>query len=90
MLKTIALTAALALSAVAGATAMPFAQDKTAAASDLVIQVREGCGPGMQWSERRKRCVRDSVRAKIRDAVQDSRCGRGRVWSDRRGRCVPR
>jgi hypothetical protein len=100
MLKTIALTAALGAAAAlmpAGAGAMPLAQDKAGiAASDTVLLVREGCGRGMQWSERRRRCVPDSAGAQIRDLMRGGevrgggreRCGRGLRWSERRGRCV--
>lgn len=94
MLKTIALTAALgALAALmpAGAGALPLAQDKAGiAASDTVLLVREGCGRGMQWSERRRRCVPDSAGAQVRDMVRGvtDRCGPGRHYSERRGRCV--
>ena len=93
MLKTLVLTAALAAATTlipAGAGAMPLAQDKAAiAGSDTVLLVREGCGPGMQYSERRRRCVPDSARAQMRDGVNmTGRCGFGYHWSDRRGRCV--
>jgi hypothetical protein len=94
MLKTIAFTAALgAIAALmpAGAGAVPLAQDKAGlATSETVLLVREGCGRGWQWSERRRRCVPDSTRAQIRDMVRGAtdRCGPGRRWSDRRGRCV--
>ena len=94
MLKTIALTAALgALAALmpAGTGALPLAQDKAGiAASDTVLLVREGCGRGMQWSERRRRCVADSAGAQVRDMVRGvtDRCGPGRHYSARRGRCV--
>ena len=93
MLKTIAFTVALGAAAAllpAGAGAMPLAQDKAGVAdSDTVLLVREGCGRGMQWSERRRRCVPDSMRAQIRDAVKDTRrCGPGFHYSERRGRCV--
>jgi hypothetical protein len=75
----------------AGVGAMPLAQDKAGiAAGDTVLLVREGCGRGMQWSERRRRCVPDSAGAQFRDTVRETfdRCGPGRRWSDRRQRCV--
>ena len=93
MLKTIAFAVAIAATAAlipAGAGAMPIAQDKASiVSSDTVLLVREGCGRGMQWSERRRRCVPDSMRAQIRDTVRETgRCGIGFHWSERRGRCV--
>jgi hypothetical protein len=94
MLKAIAFTAALGTMAAlipAGAGALPLAQGKAGiTTSDTVLLVREGCGRGMQWSERRRRCVPDSTEAQIRDMVRGAtnRCGPGRRWSDRRGRCV--
>jgi hypothetical protein len=93
MLKTIAFAVAIGAAAAlmpAGASAMPLAQDKAGiAGSDTVLLVREGCGRGMQWSERRRRCVPDSMRSQIRDAVRETgRCGIGFHWSERRGRCV--
>jgi hypothetical protein len=94
MLKTLAITAAIGAMAAlmpAGAGALPLAQDKAGiATSDTVLLVREGCGRGMQWSERRRRCVPDSTRSQIRDLVGGGRdrCGRGMRWSDRRDRCV--
>jgi hypothetical protein len=75
----------------AGADAMPLAQTKDGiSTSDTVLLVREGCGPGRQWSERRRRCVEDNPRSQIRDMMRgaERRCGRGLRWSDRRGRCV--
>lgn len=94
MLKTLALTIAIGagsalLAPVAGA--LPLSQDKAgAAASDTVLLVREGCGPGRQWSNRLRRCVTDSSRAMMRDMTRGERrrCGHGFHWSDRRERCV--
>jgi len=94
MLKTLALTIAIGAGFAlfpADAGALPLAQDKAGvAAGDTVLLVREGCGPGLQWSERRRRCVRDNPRAMIRELTRGDRrrCGRGLHWSDRRGRCV--
>jgi len=94
MLKTIALMAALGAAAAfipSGAGALPLAQDKAglAATEGSVLLVREGCGRGFQWSERMRRCVRDTPRAHMRDRVQDvRRCGLGFHWSDRLRRCV--
>jgi hypothetical protein len=93
MLKTIALMAAIAAIAAipAGAGALPLAHQKAGIAnSDTVQLVREGCGRGMQWSERRRRCVEDNPRAQIRDFIRggERSCGRGLRWSERRGRCV--
>ena len=94
MLKTLALTIAIGAASALLATdagALPLAQDKAGiAASDTVLLVRERCGPGRQWSERRRRCVADNPRAMIRDLTRGDhrRCGRGLHWSDRRERCV--
>jgi hypothetical protein len=98
MLKTIAFMAAIcAIAAIpAGAGALPLAQKAGITNSDTVQLVREGCGRGMQWSERRRRCVEDNPGAQIRDMMRggevrggDRRaCGRGMRWSDRRGHCV--
>lgn len=93
MLKSIALAAAIGASTVlmsAGAGAYPLAQGKAAiGASDEMLLVREGCGPGWQFSNRQRRCVPDSYGAQRRDFRRDTyRCGRGLVWSDRMRRCV--
>jgi hypothetical protein len=93
MLKTLALTIALAASPAlvsVQASAMPLDKGLQAATTDDVIVVREGCGPGMQYSNRMRRCVRDTPRAAIRDAIRrDMRdCGIGRHYSPRLGRCV--
>jgi len=94
MLKTIVLAAAIAAGTAlmpAGAGAFPLGQDKSgvAAATDMLL-VREGCGPGRQWSERLRRCTRDTPRARARDVIQDVRCGPGFRYSDRLRRCVRR
>ena len=101
MLKTLALTLTLAASAAllpSSAGAMPLDQGLKSAAGDEVTLVREGCGPGRQWSNRLRRCVEDSPRAMIRDAVRGGdreirrgdrdRCGPGRHYSRRFDRCV--
>jgi hypothetical protein len=92
MLKTLALTIAVGAGCAllaAEARALPLAQGKAGAGAPEAVQlVREGCGPGMQWSERRRRCVADNPRAMLRDLTRHDRCGRGFHWSDRRGRCV--
>ena len=92
MLKTLALTIAIGAASALFATdagALPLAQDKAGvAASDTVLLVRERCGPGRQWSERRRRCVTDTPRGMMRDMTRRHHCGRGLHWSDRRGRCV--
>jgi len=92
MLKRIVFMAAIcAIAAIpAGAGALPLAQKAGIANSDTVQLVREGCGRGFQWSERRRRCVEDSPRAQIRDMMRggERSCGRGMRWSDRGGRCV--
>jgi hypothetical protein len=89
MLKTLALTLALGAGAALIATssnAMPLASGLSADSG--VTLVREGCGPGMQYSERLRRCTRDSARAQMKDAVRADRCPPGRHWSHRAERCV--
>jgi hypothetical protein len=64
------------------AGAMPFAPLQQGLAADETVLVRDGCGRGMRFSERRGRCVPDEDR--------DVRvCPRGFRWSERRERCVP-
>jgi hypothetical protein len=90
MLKT--LTFALALGTfttllAVDAGALPLAQAAQAATSSDVVLVREGCGPGRRWSERRHHCVANGpVGRIIRDAARP--CGPRHHWSVRRGRCV--
>jgi hypothetical protein len=63
------------------AGAMPFFPVQGFTADDTVL-VRDGCGRGMRFSERRGRCVPDEDReARV--------CPRGFRWSERRERCVP-
>jgi hypothetical protein len=104
MLKTLALTLTLAASAAllpSSAGAMPLDQGLKSAAGDEVTLVREGCGPGRQYSNRLRRCVEDSPRAMIRDITRGGdrdrrdvgrgdrdRCGPGRHYSRRFDRCV--
>jgi hypothetical protein len=62
-------------------SAMPFSPLQDGFGADTMV-VRDGCGRGMRFSERRGRCVPDEDR--------DARvCPRGSRWSDRRERCVP-
>ena len=64
------------------AGAMPFAPAQNGFTADDTMLVRDGCGRGMRFSERRGRCVPDDDR--------DARvCPRGFRWSERRDRCVP-
>ncbi len=55
------LTGAVALMGVTltGAQAAPLAPGKGHVAQTHVLQVRDGCGPGMRYSERRDACVED-------------------------------
>ena len=91
MMKTFAFMLALGTAAtlfVADAGALPLAQAKqTVAGSDFSL-VREGCGRGFQYSARLGRCVRDTPRAMLRDAIRVDRCGPGRHYSERFARCV--
>lgn len=65
-----------------GAGAMPFSPVQHGFTVDDTLLVRDGCGRGMRFSERRGRCVPDEDR--------DVRvCPRGFRWSERRERCVP-
>jgi hypothetical protein len=100
MLKT--LTLAVALSAMTalyagGASALPAApattQAATQAAQNDVTLVRDGCGRGQRFSNRRNRCVeRDDdrgFRGRDRDFRRDrDGCRRGWRFSNRRNRCV--
>jgi hypothetical protein len=95
MLRKIAILFAFGLGLAllpASAGALPFDHGLRLVAGDQVTLVREGCGRGMQWNERRRRCVQDSTRAKVRDAIREirreNRCPPGRRWSNRRDRCV--
>lgn len=93
MSKTIGLIAAIAAIAViamsipSSAGALPFAKAGMAE-NNTVLLVREGCGPGSQYSTRLRRCVVDTPRARARDVVRDARCGVGFRFSDRLRRCV--
>jgi hypothetical protein len=87
------------------ANAAPLALAKSAITqaddSDLTL-VRDGCGRGMRYSNRRGGCVPQDrggvdpaaaiIGGVIGGAIQATRprgCGRGMRWSDRRGGCVP-
>ena len=74
---------------VADAGALPLAQaEKTIVHSDTVL-VCDGCGPGMRFSRRLRRCVvAGPAGPNIREAIRPGRCGPSRHWSVRRGRCV--
>jgi hypothetical protein len=63
------------------AGAMPFAPAADGLAAGDTMLVRDGCGRGLRWSERRQRCVPDEDRVRV--------CPRGFRWSERRERCVP-
>ena len=64
------------------AGAMPLAPVQQGLTADDTLFVRDGCGRGFRFSERRQRCVPDEDRTL---AV----CPRGFRWSDGRQRCVP-
>jgi hypothetical protein len=91
MTKKLLLLSALSLGSVllpASAGTFPLDQGLRGAAGEVML-VREGCGPGRQFSERLGRCVVDTPRAQLRDLRQDVvRCGVGWRWSDRLRRCV--
>ncbi|ABD06692.1 hypothetical protein RPB_1984 [Rhodopseudomonas palustris HaA2] len=66
-----------------------------------VVQVRDGCGPGMRFSERRQACVEDFDRAPPPRYYEERRyvpppppprryvdCGPGKRFSERRQACV--
>jgi hypothetical protein len=89
MRKTLTLALALGAAAAllaADAGALPMAQAMQTGAD--VTLVREGCGPGRQYSERLRRCVADTPRAAIRDVVRPRECGPHRHYSARFRRCV--
>ena len=52
-----------------GAQAFP-GNGQLGRAPDGITLVREGCGPGWQWSNRRQMCVPDSPGAQYRDAMR--------------------
>lgn len=92
MLKALAFTLAMGtLSAllVADAGALPLTQLKQAIVQSDTVLVRDGCGPGMRFSHRLRRCVvADPAGPIAREAVRPGRCGLGFHWSVRRGHCV--
>jgi hypothetical protein len=88
MLKTLTFAVAMATFSTllaADAGAMPLAQTKQAAAQNDLVLVREGCGPGRRWSERRHRCVGEGPIGRI---IRREVCGPFHHWSVRRHRCV--
>ncbi len=90
MFKVVGLAAAAAISAVvalSGAEALPLMKGGIAK-SDAVLLVREGCGPGFQYSVRLRRCVVSTPGSVVRDIARDVRCGPGFRFSDRLRRCV--
>jgi hypothetical protein len=89
MLKSFAVTiaaGALSIAFVAGASALPLTPSNPAAPSDEVTLVRDGCGPGLRYSVRLRRCVgveRPVVIGPVRVCPPFQR------WSERFRRCVP-
>ena len=81
MMLVIAAAAALSVFVVVEARAMPLLPIDHGFTADTT-QVRDGCGRGMRFSERRQRCVPDEDR-------EVGVCPRGFRWSDGRQRCVP-
>jgi hypothetical protein len=74
---SLALTVAVGATSVplaGSASALPLALAKTAAMATDAIQVRDGCGRGMRFSNRRQRCVEAD---RDRDDDRDDRRGRG-------------
>jgi hypothetical protein len=95
MLKTLAFALTLGAASallMADAGAVPLAQGKQSIAGSDITLIREGCGPGRQYSQRLRRCVEDTPRAQMRDAVRDMvrprGCGPGWHYSARFNRCV--
>ena len=92
MLKTLAFTLAMgALSAlhVADVGALPLTQAKQTIVHSDTVLVHDGCGPGMRFSRRLRRCVVAGPAGPIiREAIRPGRCGPGRHWSVRREHCV--
>ena len=54
-----------------------------------VILVRDGCGRGMRWSERRQACVESFGGPPPRAVVVVPNCRPGWRWSNSRQGCVP-
>lgn len=76
------------------AAAAPLAPSAALSGDSLITQVRDGCGPGLRFSNSRQMCVEDF--GGRRDFRGDDRrgdfrdgCGRGMRFSNNRGRCVP-
>jgi hypothetical protein len=86
--------AGLSTLAITESAALPLAAAKTAAAveSDALL-VRDGCGRGMRFSNRRQACVEDFNDGPQRfeggrDFRRVDECGRGMRFSNSRQRCV--
>lgn len=74
------------------ANALPLALAKSADVEHVTVMVRDGCGRGMRFSNRRQTCVeafddRREFRDEPRRFVRDE-CGRGQRFSNSRQRCV--
>jgi len=90
MLKTLAFALTLGAASVflaADAGAVPLAQGKQTIGGSDISLVREGCGPGRQYSKRLRRCVEDTPEARMRDNMRRA-CGPGWHYSARFNRCV--
>jgi hypothetical protein len=67
------------------AGAMPLAPGLHNLGSGDITLVRDGCGPGLRWSNSRQRCVPDDGGA----GFAPPGCPPGFRFSESRGRCVP-
>ena len=82
MLRVAAAVGALGALVAVEAGAMPLSPVQHGFGSNDLTLVRDGCGRGFRFSERRQRCVPDEDR-------EVGVCPRGFRWSDGRQRCVP-
>jgi hypothetical protein len=87
VLRRIVLSAAaligLAALLAADASAIPFSAAQSGETASDTILVRDGCGRGLRWSNRRQACVPDDDVPIVRG------CPPGFRFSEGRQRCVP-
>jgi hypothetical protein len=91
------LIAAATMSVADRAGASPLAAGKGMTIDSQLLPVRDGCGPGMRFSNSRQSCVEDFDRGPQRfddrrefrrDFRRGEDCGRGMRFSNSRQRCV--
>lgn len=72
------------------ASAMPLGAARAPVVAGDLLLVRDGCGRGMRWSNRRERCVEDDSHSRRDSRGSREECPRGWRYSERFERCVPR